>query len=424
MLAGAYSRPSGSGPFPQWLVHACLRAQPLEQAATLVVFRDGRIPSPPPVAASLGFFKGKHGKTHDRAPDRTVMRSLCSPAMLSHSASRSLLFVVVGFLLTTLLFFSLYTFRDAGHEAWVNRIQPLTPFTPAAPVAPPESSAPPAPSGIPTKLWYKLGPNGLSKDGRAWTSSCIDLNPGYDVEFMTDSSADRWVENTFNASNPELVEIFLGLPGGSRQHHMVRNVTDLIAVPIFKADLLRYLLLFAEGGVYNDLDVSCEVPISEWIPDERRDETAVVVGWEFDVGWGDHFIREFATWTIMAAPRSPHIWAVVDDIVEGFRKNMREHNVTVGGLTRDVVGDVVDATGPRRFTRGLMRSVKENFNATQAEIELLMDPKLLGDVLVLPGYAFAASSNKYGEAAAGLPPPLVKHHYAGSWKNPEGGEST
>lgn len=70
-----------------------------------------------------------------------------------------------------------------------------------------------SPASIPQKLWYKLGPNGLSNDTRGWTDGCIRNNPGYEVKFMTDSSADDYVVDNFGDSHPDLVEIFLGLPG-------------------------------------------------------------------------------------------------------------------------------------------------------------------------------------------------------------------
>jgi mannosyltransferase OCH1-like enzyme len=197
------------------------------------------------------------------------------------------------------------------------------------------------------------------------------------------------------------------------------SLTDL--VPILKADMLRYLLLFVEGGIYCDLDVSCQAPINQWIPQQYRDDASVVVGWEFDVGWGSHFIRQFATWTIMAKPGPPHVWMVIEDILHGLREAMREKDVPIERLTLEMVGDVVDATGPRRFTRSILKSVEETFNTTVQDIQELLEPKLVGDLLILPGYAFAASANKYGDGVA-VPSPLVTHHYAGSWKNKHGGE--
>ncbi|KAL2131004.1 hypothetical protein VTI74DRAFT_5686 [Chaetomium olivicolor] len=263
----------------------------------------------------------------------------------------------------------------------------------------------PRPPTIPKKLWYKLGPKGLNDDTRAWTDTCIKNNTDYEAEFMTETSADHYVQNTFGASHPDLVAIYLGL-----------------AVPILKADILRYLLLFSEGGVYADLDVSCEAPIGTWIPAQYQRNASLVVGWEFDVGWGDNFIRQFETWVIMARPGSPHIWTVVEDIMQFFKDVMREKDVPVEGLALEMAGDVVDATGPRRFTRGVLKSMEGMFNATQKDFQALLEPKLVGDVLVLPGYAFAASANTY-EKDFEVPPPLVKHHYAGTWKNAKGGET-
>ena len=57
-----------------------------------------------------------------------------------------------------------------------------------------------------------------------------------------------------------------------------------IHIPIVKADILRYLILYEEGGIWNDLDVSCEdVPIEEWIPSNITESVGLVVGLEFDV---------------------------------------------------------------------------------------------------------------------------------------------
>lgn len=100
---------------------------------------------------------------------------------------------------------------------------------------------------------------------------------------------------------------------------------------------------------------------------------------------------------------------------------MKENNVSVEGLALNMVGDVVDATGPRRFMRGVMKSVGEAFNMTVDDIREIVEPKLVGDVLVHPGYAFAASMNRY--EGMEVPPPLLIHHYAGTWENDQGGET-
>ncbi|KAK4148849.1 glycosyltransferase [Chaetomidium leptoderma] len=289
-------------------------------------------------------------------------------------------------------------------ELWGNKFSARP-----AQTAPTTQTAEPAPTHprIPKKLWYKLGPKGLNDQTRAWTDGCIRNNTDYEVEFMTESSADRYVQRTFGPSDPGLVEIYLGL-----------------TVPILKADLLRYLLLFAEGGVYSDLDVSCEAPINEWIPRQYQANASLVVGWEFDVIVDrDSFVHQLETWVIMARPGSPHVWMVIRDTLQFLRDTMRERSVPIEGVALDMIGDVVDATGPRRFTRGVLKSMAEAFDTKAHDVEGLLEPKLVGDVLFLPGYAFSASANKYQEDME-VPPPLAKHHYAGTWKNDQGGETS
>lgn len=278
----------------------------------------------------------------------------------------------------------------------VQRIQTPTPTLETSSLA----------TAIPEKIWYKLGPRGISTQAREWINSCLNKNPTYDVEYMTDDSADAFAREKF-AYRADIVETFLALP-----------------LPILKADLLRYLLLLNEGGIYNDLDVSCEdIPIRDWIPARYKQDTSIVVGWEFDVGWFDGFVRQLATWTIMARPRSPHMAMVVDDILEGFQAKTREYNVPIANLTWAMLGDVQDVTGPRRMTQSIIKSLKATTGDMFDEGSLvgLPEPKLVGDVLFMPGYSFALSSNHY-KAEDTQGPALVTHHFKGSWRNEHGGE--
>ncbi|CAG8102149.1 unnamed protein product [Penicillium salamii] len=257
---------------------------------------------------------------------------------------------------------------------------------------------------IPPKLWYKTGPKGLSDQSESWLRECLHKNPMHDTQILTDETGDEYVSLHY-AHRPDIVYTYLGLQ-----------------IPILKADFLRYLLLFAEGGVWSDLDVSCEVPIAEYVAREyRHADVGLVVGWEFDVGWGDNFIRQFASWTIMARAGCVHLGVVIDEIVAAVRSKALVWGVGVEGLTIEMVGDIIDLTGPRRLTGGVLRSLEKirNEAVDMQSISSLMEPVLVEDVLILPGFAFAASSNNYinGSGVA-----LVTHHYAGSWKNHHGGE--
>lgn len=208
-----------------------------------------------------------------------------------------------------------------------------------------------------------------------------------------------------------------------------------LTVPILKADLLRYLLLYTEGGVWSDLDVSCEegIPISEWIPEPYRSAPAdggdnsvdLVVGYEFDAGYSDFYFHEFATWTILSKPRVSHMLVVIDDIIESVYIAQANNKVdSLGDLTPVMVGDIVDFTGPRRFTRSVLQSVTDTLDRSidRHGIENILEPVLLDNVLILPGNAFSNATNHFEDLGESSVPVLVTHHYAGSWKNEYGGE--
>lgn len=193
--------------------------------------------------------------------------------------------------------------------------------------------------------------------------------------------------------------------------------------------MLRYLLLYAEGGVWFDLDVSCEgIPIDEWIPEEFEEDVSLVVGWEFDAGYDFPFERQFTTWAVMARKGVPHLMAVVDDIIQSVADAAKANNATISQLKMDMIGDVVEFTGPRRFAKSVTKNLEPLLVETDGwdgwdDYYEILDPKLAGDVLILPGYSLSAVCNTYEEEDQDrVGPPLVVHHYAGTWKNDYGGE--
>lgn len=122
----------------------------------------------------------------------------------------------------------------------------------------------------------------------------------------------------------------------------------------------------------------------------------------------------------MAKPRSPHMSMIIDDILNEVRETIEKHKVKVTDLTLEMTGEVVDFTGPRRLTRSVFKSLTRMLNDTidDRNASDLMKSKLIDDVLILPEYAFAASSNHYAANQTGTS--LVTHHFAGTWKNEHG----
>ncbi|CAG8955833.1 hypothetical protein HYFRA_00011702 [Hymenoscyphus fraxineus] len=264
----------------------------------------------------------------------------------------------------------------------------------------------PGPSHIPKKIWYKMGPKGISPESENFINHCLEVNPEYRHEVFTDITAEIYVRENF-AHRPDVVSVY-----------------EALTIPILKADLLRYLILYVEGGIWSDLDVSCEeIPINGFIPTEFKDKAGLVVGLEFDEDWSkDGWIGcQFASWWIMSRPALPHMMVIVDDIVKELKQIAEVNGVDIAGIQLPMLSDVVQVTGPKRLTWSVIRSLETTLGTMvdDRNISGLHTPKLIGDVLVMPGNAFAAFQN--GEPTD-QGPKLVSHHYAGSWKNEKGGE--
>ena len=257
---------------------------------------------------------------------------------------------------------------------------------------------------IPKKIWYKVGPKGVNNETREWMNTCLEKNPTFERQILTDSSAKSYIIERF-AHRLDIVETYLALP-----------------IPILKADLLRYLLLFAEGGIWSDLDVSCgDTPIHDWIPEEYKKNTSLVVGWEFQTVDEAH-MREFVTWTIMSKPELRHMSVVINDTLQAIHGKAQEHKVPISGLKMDMLGDIVWLTGPMAMSKSIIKSLGiEKDNINYGTTPYVFEPQLFDDVLILPGYSFSASLQNYKDDER-PGPALVTHHFAGTWKNENGGE--
>ncbi|KAL2817327.1 hypothetical protein BJX63DRAFT_109713 [Aspergillus granulosus] len=256
---------------------------------------------------------------------------------------------------------------------------------------------------FPAKIWHKCGPKGVNEHAQELMNLWLKKNPHFRHELLTDESADQYVRERY-AYWPEVLETYMAL-----------------TVPILKADFLRILIMYADGGIWSDLDVVDEVPVSEWIPKELADNTAknpinIVVGIEFPG-------HQFTSWTVMAKPHLQHFKVVIEYVMKQLKTVGIEHNVPLSRITKPMIEgeDVVKVTGPQAITVALLDSLSKELGreVSKKEVAGLKKPKLLGDILVLPQAAFAALQ---GGKPTDQGPYLVSHQYASSWKNDQGGE--
>jgi hypothetical protein len=84
-------------------------------------------------------------------------------------------------------------------------------------------------------------------------------------------------------------------------------------------------------------------------------------------------------------------------------------------ITLEMLSDVVNVTGPKIMTIAILESLGQLLGRTVDDRDFsgIKRPKLVGDVLIMPGVSFAAAQNGYPKDQGDA---LVTHHYEGSWK--------
>ncbi|KAJ5568989.1 hypothetical protein N7450_011475 [Penicillium hetheringtonii] len=256
---------------------------------------------------------------------------------------------------------------------------------------------------IPAKVWHSAKDEYISQEQRDWVDSWTKINPTAHKELLTDPSSEAFVRSHYLQKRPDIVEVYEALP-----------------IPILRADLLRYLIVLAEGGIWSDLDVTCEKPIDQWIPEMYKyEDIDMVVGLEFDFEWrgpGMEVASQFCNWVFMAKPSSHTLQVVVDTVVAKLKEIVQINGVELKDLTLDMLPvDVVNVTGPKIMTFSVLDSLAQVLGrpVDDRDFSGIKRPKLVGDVLILPGVSFAATQNGNPTDQGD---PLVTHHYAGSWK--------
>lgn len=265
---------------------------------------------------------------------------------------------------------------------------------------------------FPRKIWqtWKIAPVQFEirdlERARSWAA----LNPGHRYEVLTDGNDLHYVETHFGPG-----------PGGLNRPDIVNMYRSLNAT-IIKADLLRYLMMYIEGGVYADIDVEAMKPIDQWIPSHLNEaDVDLVISVEIDEPtYANHTIlgqksRSFCQWTFMVKPRVPVLLRLVDHILGWLEGVAEKQGVPIGEIVLNF-DEVITGTGPSAFTELIFAEMtrKTGRAVTWDSFHKLTEPKLVGNVLVLTVDSFAAGQGHSNSLTHDSPKALVKHHYHAS----------
>lgn len=266
---------------------------------------------------------------------------------------------------------------------------------------------------IPKKVWqtWKQGPLTFEQRDSDTAKTWPAKNPNYRYEVLTDDNALEYVEEHYGVygfNRPDIIDLYREL-----------NIT------IIRADLLRYLIMYAEGGVYADIDVECLRPVQRFIPERySKLEVDMIIGVEIDEpAFADHPVlgskcKSFCQWTFAAKPRLPVMMRLIENIQEWIHGLAKKKGVSVGQLELDF-NEVISGTGPSAFTDAVlaqMTAMNGGKEVTWDSFHNLAESRLVHGILVLNVEAFAAGQGHSDSGNHDSRGALVKHHYhASGW---------
>lgn len=273
---------------------------------------------------------------------------------------------------------------------------------------------------IPPQIWQIFFPSRSYKRDRFTTgvepsvlgdtASWLVKNPDYQYTLVGSTWGDNFVDEHY--PNSRVAEIY----------HLLRN-------PGLKSDLLRYMILSVEGGVYTDIDTIALQPIDKWVPTEMKDRVKLVVGVEFDQRDGGFWMDiphavQLCQWTIAAAPGHPVFATMIDRAQTSLEKLSELYQTSIENI-KPTSFEVMNSTGPAAWTDAVLEQLHiiDPTITDSKHLSFLTSPKLYGDILVLPIAGFGWGQVHSGSTNDGTFPEesLLKHEFKGSWREKASG---
>lgn len=224
---------------------------------------------------------------------------------------------------------------------------------------------------IPHNIWQMWKTNdvstldqGLQKLIKTW-----DDQDGFIHKIIPNHENNQVVDDIFINEIPEISKAFKKMP-----------------LVILQSDLIRYLILFAKGGVYSDIDTSLKSNLSNWlsynntmIQDPLNNKIGLTIGIESDrddKAWIVYMPRrlQFCQWTLQAKPGHPFFRELIyriadlslnhyDETTKILTKNGKKFDFNDGSSTK--YDGVMEWTGPAMFTDTVFDYLNEVYKTTE-----------------------------------------------------------
>ncbi|KAM9907185.1 hypothetical protein OXX79_001106 [Metschnikowia pulcherrima] len=273
-------------------------------------------------------------------------------------------------------------------------------------------------SKFPAYIWqsWKHGLNddrfdATYKEGQAqWAFR----NPGFVHELFNDDTSYATVKHLYNHM-PEVIEAYEALPE-----------------VVLKMDFFRYLILFARGGVYADVDTMPLQPVPNWIPENvEATELGLIMSVGMEVNnknWRSEVHRrlEFGQFIIQSKPGHPVLREIIGKITDTTlqkKRALREgEKLSLSGSPNQKLLEISRWTGSGLWTDVVFEYLNDYVRSSiyqsvsWKDFHNLEGPKLVSDILILPSKSFASDVEVSKDGKIADPIAFAKHWSAKIWK--------
>ena len=257
---------------------------------------------------------------------------------------------------------------------------------------------------IPPRIWQIFFGYDRLDDYAPALQTWILMNQEYSYTLMSNKGADDFVRKHY-ADRPDILEPFLQLK-----------------LPVLRSDLLRYMILESEGGVYSDLDTVVEKSVRDWIPRQIRSKVRAIIGVEYDQLDGKPYPGmseriQFCQWTMAASRGHPIMQKNVKKVVAAVNETAVSQTTTIANLSPSD-DEVLKISGPVIWTHAVLEGLSEATGTAVSYLNITgtTGPRLFGDVLVLPVDAFGGGQVHSNSTREGPGDFFVRHQWKGFWK--------
>jgi alpha 1,6-mannosyltransferase len=203
-----------------------------------------------------------------------------------------------------------------------------------------------------------------------------------------------------------------------------RTYSELLSKKIvLRSDFFRYVVVWADGGIWADVDTWAQRPFDEWISlapteedeslEDLESRIGMIVGIECMLGEGGEW-DSLAQYVFAAKQGHPIMLELIARIIEKGGDIANHLDSVEELMNREVLG----MTGPGIFTDIIGEWIKNRWDASfnlHRDWRGMTNATLFGDVLVLPVWAFGTGVGMPNTFGWDDPRVCAGHRFLGSW---------